>query len=68
MAYGDIYEMTKGFEFPLSARNENGENVVIEKGRNENGDYFCTNTMQKNGWVRMNFYYSNGDYEELYEL
>ena len=43
--------------------NSDGEGVIAQRKK----DYILTITSQNNGWLRKNYYYSNGDYEELYE-
>lgn len=54
-------------DFPVAGTNENGEQVIIERGRNENGDYVRVETAQSNGWIRINYYYRNGDAEETFD-
>ena len=52
--------------YPAIGTNEDGETVIIERGHNENGDYVRVETAQANGWIRINYYYENGDAEEMF--
>lgn len=54
-------------DFPVNVINDDGEDVIIERGRNNNGEYVRTESLQDNNWVRINYYYENGDMEEMYE-
>ena len=54
-------------DFPVGGINDDGEDVIIERGRNEHGEYVRTEALQDNNWVRINYYYENGDMEEMYE-
>ena len=44
-------------------KNDNDENVIVNRG----SDSIYTETFQKNGWVRTNYFYPDGTVEELYE-
>lgn len=47
----------------LLRTNQDNENVIIERKK----DCILTITSQNNNWLRKNYYYKNGDYEEMYE-
>lgn len=66
MTYQEIKEIVGDKALPQVGENENGERVIIEVGRDENGAYYTTTVSQDNGWLRINRYYENGDYEEEY--
>ena len=55
-------------ELPLSAKNENGELVIIEERFSEEGNpYYKLTTVQNNNWCRINCYYADGTINETYE-
>ena len=54
-------------EFPMVGKDEVNNTVLVVKGENENGKYVKTETAQKNNWIRINYYYENGDTEELFD-
>lgn len=67
MTYYDYLYLTKEYkDFPVAGTNEYGENVMIE---HYDGDwpYFKVTTFQSNDWVRINYFYQNGDVDEIYE-
>ena len=65
----EFFEAHKDSKFPLSATNEDGENVVIGQGTNEDGErYYELTTYQNNGYIRTNWYYENGTAEETFEF
>ena len=60
----------------LKLMKEHGNDGVMHTGTNEDGedvsisvynDTIIVVTYQNNGWVRKNFYYSDGSSEELFE-
>lgn len=70
----DVFEpwlKANGFELenlPLTAETEDGENVIVEAYRDENGELvWKISTLQDNGWMRINIYYSDHTVEELYK-
>lgn len=68
MTYEEIKELVKDNLLPLSAENEDGENVVIESGKTEDGEcFYQLTTIQKNDWCRINTYYVDGTVDETYE-
>ena len=67
MTYQELKEMTKGKTLPLTAENEDGERVIIEKGHNGDLEYYQLSTFQSNDWVRINRYYEDGSIDETYE-
>lgn len=62
MRYKEIEEKTKGVDLPITAVNEDGENVIINCVDN----CYRVTTLQKNGWCRTNIYHPDGTIEELY--
>lgn len=70
MTYEELKELCKDFgdkDFPLSGKNEYGQNVRVTKGYCEGETYYSTTTTQDNGWFRTNVYWEDGTTEELYE-
>jgi len=67
MDYKYLRELTSGRTLPLSATNADGENVIIEEGREEGVHYYRLETIQKNNWSRINHYYEDGTSTETYE-
>ena len=52
---------------PLCGKNVDGENVIIEQGKEPgSGNFFRLTTAQDNGWTRINILYENGDREEFF--
>lgn len=56
-----------GVSTPCAGENADGENVIVESGKDEEGRYFRLTTCQKNNWCRINTYYQNGNQTESYE-
>lgn len=59
-------------DLPLTGVNGNGDEVVIDVRYEETGDgnsilVWQTETMQKNGWVRINSYYPDNSVTERYK-
>lgn len=68
MSYEEIKELVKNEKMPISATNENGENVIIEQGRTADDiHYFQLTTIQENDWCRINCYYADGTIDETYD-
>ena len=67
MTYEQIKDLVNGKSLPISAENENGENVIISEGKTSNMHFYETQTAQKNDCVRINTYYQNGVTEETFE-
>ena len=67
MSYSEIKKLTEGMEFPITAKNEDGENVIIEIGYVDGEMLFTLTTAQSNGWMRINTYWSDGTIEETYK-
>lgn len=65
--YGYLKELTKDATFPLSGTNADGDNIIIEEGSSDNIHYYRVETYQKNDWVRINYYYENGEIEETFD-
>ena len=74
MTYQELKRLTAGHSLPLAAKNEDGENVIIEHrtdhwiiGKLEmDRNYFLILTAQHNGWTRHNYIYENDSTEEFY--
>ena len=57
-----------GEELPISAKNENGELVIIEEGTTADDiHYYRLTTVQNNNWCRINTYCADGAIDETYE-
>ena len=54
-------------ELPLSAKNENGELVIIEERISDGIPFYRLTTVQDNNWCRINRYYADGTIDETYE-
>lgn len=68
MTYEDIKDLIGDNNLPVSSTNENGETVVIEDGKTEDGEcFYQLTTIQKNDWCRINTYYADGTVDETYE-
>lgn len=65
--YSEIKKLTEGREFPITAKNEDGENVIIEIGYVDGEMLFAVTTAQTNGWLRINTYWADGTIEETYK-
>ena len=62
MDYKELFEMY-GLRELSSGTNEDGENVIVHI----NEEYAQIETLQKNGWCRVNIYWKDGTTEELYK-
>lgn len=70
MDYFEIENMVDSFDkadFPVAGTNENNENIIIYMRKDENGKYFEVHTFQKNNWIRVNRFYSDGTTEEWFD-
>ena len=56
-----------GEELPISAKNENGELVIIEERISDGIPFYRLTTVQNNNWCRINCYYADGTIDETYE-
>lgn len=65
--YTYLKSITEGHDLPCTATNNEGDTVIIEKGRTEGEEFFRLETYQKNNWVRINEYYEDGTVTESYE-
>lgn len=67
MTYKELKKLTESKTLPLNGTNEDGEDVIIEAGKSQEGErYFRTITAQRNAWLRINMYWEDGTTEELY--
>ena len=75
MTYAELQKLTDGKKLPLCAKNDDGENVIIEHridhwsyGEQEwERPYYLLTTAQNNGWTRINHIYADGSMDELYQ-
>lgn len=69
MTYKEIEKATKGKTFPLAGKNEDGENIIIQAGRDDDvgGRFFKLTTAQGNGWTRIEHIFEDGTTTEEYE-
>ena len=68
MNYKMLDKQLKNRTLPISATNQDGENVIVECGTNEEmGRFYRLTVAQHNGWCRINTYYEDGSYEEEYK-
>lgn len=67
MNYKDLEKIINGRETPLMGNNQDGEVVIVEAGRDDNGPYYRTTTAQNNNWCRINTYYEEGSVTESFE-
>lgn len=56
-----------GKRLPLSAINENGEDMIIEDDYNSGKHAYKITTVQHNNWCRINTYYQDGTSDEMFE-
>lgn len=75
MTYKELNRLCKDKSLPITAKNEDGENIIIERGCDKwsygsdhwERNFFKIVTAQHNGWTRINFIYEDGTTEELYQ-
>lgn len=58
--------ITESKSLPLTTKNDDGENVIIEQGAESGESFFIVVTAQNNGWCRINTYWQDGTIEETY--
>lgn len=51
------------FPMPLTGVNEDSETTITEI----TDEFVCVMTFQENGWIRRNYYYTDGTCEEFYD-
>lgn len=66
MTYKELMHLTDGKSFPLTAKNEIGERVIVEIGANDGGSFFRVTTAQHNDWYRIETVWEDGFREEAY--
>ena len=68
-SFEDIVKLVAGHDLPIGGENEDGEFVMICQGRTEEGlgRSFQVETLQNNGWSRINTYWQDGTKEETYK-
>lgn len=56
-------------KLPLVGENQYGEAVIITASLNDDNTIECVEkqTLQDNGWTRINCYWADGTIEELYD-
>lgn len=67
MDYNYLNDLIGDRTCPLSAENDKHEMVIIERGRDEEGNFIMTTTVQSNDWNRINVYYESGTTTETFE-
>lgn len=58
-----MIDMADRFDMPLVGENGDGEMVMTEA----TSEFVKITTYQHNGWVRVNYFYTDGTVDELYE-
>lgn len=58
-----LVENEEKFDMPLSGLNEDGEETLTYI----TDEYVMVETFQSNGWIRKNYYYTDGYCEEMFE-
>lgn len=68
MTYKEIKNKVNEFDelLPITAVNENNENIVIEEGKEESLHFYVITTAQNNGYLRINHYYEDGTVTETF--
>ncbi len=56
-----------GIDAPCTGKNEDGETLIIEYGKDDTGLFYRVTTCQHNNWLRINTYYECGDVTETYK-
>ena len=65
-AWADLFEIDLD-SLPQVGANENDEAILIELANIYGEKVIKWTTCQRNGWTRINYYWSDGTVEELYE-
>lgn len=58
-----MIDMADQLDMPLVGENEDGDMVMTEVTQ----EFVKITTYQQNGWVRVNYFYTDGTVEELYD-
>ena len=68
-SFKDIEKLVEGHELPISGETEDGEFIMICKGRAEEGlgRSYQVATEQDNGWTRIHTYWEDGTKEETFK-
>lgn len=53
--------------FPCGGINSDGEHFILERGRDDAGEYVQMHTAQNNDWMRINTYYQDGTQTETFD-
>ena len=56
-----------GMSFPCGGTNCDGEYFILERGRDDAGEYVQMQTAQNNDWMRINTYYQDGSQTETFD-
>ena len=75
MTYEELKKLCAGKHLPITAKNEDGENIIIEQGvqtwsteyETWDRNFFKIVTAQRNGWTRINLIFEDGASDELYQ-
>lgn len=74
MTFQELQRICDGKNLPICAKNEDGENVIIERGCDKwaydgqswERHFFKLQTAQANGWTRFDFIFDDGATETFY--
>lgn len=58
-----MIDMADQFDMPLVGEDKDGETVMTEV----TSEFVKMSTYQKDGWIRINYFYSDGIVEEMYD-
>ena len=67
MDYQFFEKLLEGKTLPLMGESADGEVVIVDKGKDDEGEFYETQTAQNNDWVRINRYYSTGVMTETFD-
>lgn len=67
LTYENLVRFTEGKNLPATAVNQDDENVIVSDESQGTERVFRLDTMQKNDWIRINWYYPDGSIDETYE-
>jgi hypothetical protein len=65
--YKTLEAFCAGTQLPATATNDKSEDVIITTEPWEDSKCYRIDTYQKNNWIRINRYYSDGSVDETYE-
>lgn len=68
ITYDNLEIFTQGTNLPATAVNDKGENVIVSLEPSDLGVCYRLDTLQLDGWIRINRYYKNGAWDEEYDM